>query len=69
MREVLDDVMTAKDVAERAGVTVARIHQLCRDETIEAVKIANVWLISRKSALAWIYSDRTRGPKKRDAKS
>lgn len=66
MQEQLEGLMTAKEVAALAEVTVARIHQLCRDETIKATKIADVWLINRKSALEWIYSDRKVGrPPKR----
>jgi len=65
----LVEFMTAKQVAERAGVTVARVHQLCREDKLKSLKAAGVWLIFRDSALEWIYSDRKRGrPRKGEAK-
>ena len=61
MNNALKDVMTTKEVAERAKVTYGRICQLCQDGTLDAIKVGRDWLIDRQSALAWIYSDRKTG--------
>ena len=36
------------------GLTHRRIAQLCRDATLEAVKVGGRWKIDRGSAEAWI---------------
>jgi len=61
------EYMTTEQLAIAAQVTQGRIRQLCRDGTLDAFKVGRDWLIRRASALAWMYSDRTRGPKKKDA--
>jgi len=67
MDDARREFMTTVEVAERAGTTRQYIANLCQDGTLDAVKAGRDWLISRDSALAWIYSERKVGrPRKHD---
>ena len=66
LQERLQQFMTAEQVAESAGVTRARVYQLCRAGNIQAIKLAGAWFIARDSALEWIYSDRKPGRPRKD---
>jgi len=47
---------TAKELAEKAGVTSARIRQLLLDGTLEGVKRGGAWFIPASVAQRWLDS-------------
>jgi excisionase family DNA binding protein len=62
-------LLTVKEVAEMHGITVWRIHQLIKDETLKAVKYGNQYLIETKDAKdLTTYGKPGRPPKDKDDK-
>ena len=47
-----EDLLSVKEVAEKRGVTVWRIHQLIKDGTLKAEKYGSQYLIRANDALA-----------------
>ena len=45
-----EDLLSVKEVAEKRGVTVWRIHQLIKDGTLKADKYGNQYLIRATDA-------------------
>ncbi len=48
---VLDDVMTAAEVAAELGITERNVRKTCEDRRVKARKSGGTWLISRPDAL------------------
>ncbi len=62
----MEKLLSTNDVAERLGVTIARVQALIWDERLPAMKIGRTYII-KESDLALV-SDRKAGrPKKEDA--
>ena len=58
--EVMNDWLTTKELAELAGVSQARIRQLCIDGVLQASKGGRNWFIQRTEADRWLASRKPR---------
>jgi len=55
------DLLTVKDVSELAGVSAARIRQLCAEGRFSgAQKLGRDWIIPRADVDRWLKTDRDR---------
>lgn len=50
----LPEFMMAATLAEKAGVSGSYVSRLCRNGTIPAQKIGQIWLIRHEDAVAWL---------------
>jgi excisionase family DNA binding protein len=62
-----EDLLSVKEVADKRGVTVWRIHQLIKAGALQAEKYGNQYLIKTKDADALTIHGKPGRPKKADA--
>lgn len=59
-----ENLLSVREVAEKRGVTVWRIHQLIKDGTLQAEKYGNQYLITDNAADALTIHGKPGRPKK-----
>jgi excisionase family DNA binding protein len=60
-----DDWMTVKDAAKLSGFHIERVRELIREKRIKARRFSILWLVSRRSLLAYLKKQEATHGKKR----
>lgn len=63
------ELLTVKDVAEKLGVSIPRVHQLIQDGRLEANKVGRDWIISSDALTDTVLDRPTGRPPKEKAAS